>query len=87
MVRLQQGAPAILTDSGGVQKEAYWLGRPCITLRDNTEWTETVSAGWNTLVGADAKAIVRAVRELKIPSTRPVLYGDRHAASRIAALL
>ncbi len=87
MVRLQQGAHAILTDSGGVQKEAYWLGRPCITLRDNTEWTETVSAGWNTLVGADAVRIVRAVRELRIPLTRPALYGDRHAASRIAALL
>ncbi len=87
MVRLQQGAHAILTDSGGVQKEAYWLGRPCITLRDNTEWTETVSAGWNTLVGADARRIVRAVRELRLPATRPALYGDEHAASRIAALL
>ncbi|MBN8509033.1 MAG: UDP-N-acetylglucosamine 2-epimerase (non-hydrolyzing) [Burkholderiales bacterium] len=87
MVGLQLHARAILTDSGGVQKEAYWLGRPCLTLRDNTEWVETVAAGWNTLVGADTERIVAAVRDLQVPGSRPPLYGEGDAAARIAALL
>jgi UDP-N-acetylglucosamine 2-epimerase len=87
MVGLQMHARAILTDSGGVQKEAYWLGRPCITLRDNTEWVETVAMGWNTLVGADTERIVAAVRDLHLPDSRPPLYGEGDAAARIAALL
>jgi UDP-N-acetylglucosamine 2-epimerase len=87
MVCLQRFARAILTDSGGVQKEAYWLGRPCITLRDRTEWVETVDAGWNRLVGANTELIVEAVRELREPADRPALYGEGDAAARIAALL
>jgi UDP-N-acetylglucosamine 2-epimerase len=87
MVRLQQAARAILTDSGGVQKEAYWLGRPCITLRDTTEWVETVETGWNRLVGADTGAIVSAATRISVPSARPPLYGDGMASDRIAALL
>jgi UDP-N-acetylglucosamine 2-epimerase len=87
MVRLQQGARAIVTDSGGVQKEAYWLARPCITLRDSTEWVETVQAGWNILAGADTQRIVQAIRTIAPPEERPPLYGDAHAARRIAALI
>jgi UDP-N-acetylglucosamine 2-epimerase len=87
MVALERAARVILTDSGGVQKEAYWLGVPCITLRDETEWVETVQAGWNTLVGADTQRILQAAREACIPSESSHLYGDAHAAQRIAALL
>lgn len=62
MAGLENNARLILTDSGGIQKEAMWLGVPCITLRDETEWIETVEAGWNLLTGADADAIIRAVK-------------------------
>jgi UDP-N-acetylglucosamine 2-epimerase (non-hydrolysing)/UDP-GlcNAc3NAcA epimerase len=75
------GASAVLTDSGGVQKEAYLAGVPCVTLRANTEWVETVSAGWNTLVDLDARAALSAL-ERRPPDERPQLYGDGHAAQR-----
>jgi UDP-GlcNAc3NAcA epimerase len=87
MIRLQQGARAVLTDSGGVQKEAYWLGVPCVTLRDETEWVDTLAAGWNVLAGTDAVRIVEAVRALAPPAARPVLYGGEGAAERIVDLL
>ncbi len=74
-------ARAVLTDSGGVQKEAYLAGVPCVTLRANTEWVETVQAGWNTLVDLDAKAALDALRT-KPPTDRPELYGDGQAAER-----
>lgn len=74
-------ARAVLTDSGGVQKEAYLAGVPCVTLRANTEWVETVQAGWNTLVDLDAAAALRAL-EAEPPAERPRLYGDGHAAER-----
>jgi UDP-N-acetylglucosamine 2-epimerase (non-hydrolysing)/UDP-GlcNAc3NAcA epimerase len=74
-------ARAVLTDSGGVQKEAYLAGVPCVTLRANTEWVETVEAGWNTLVDLDAGA-ARAALERRPPAERPTLYGDGHAAER-----
>lgn len=82
MVRLMQSARMVLSDSGGVQKEAYWLGVPCVTLRDETEWVETVDAGWNILAGADTERIVQCVRSFVPPVQRPVLYGDGHAAGR-----
>ncbi len=74
-------ARAVLTDSGGVQKEAYLAGVPCITLRANTEWVETVAASWNTLVDLDAEAALAALATSP-PSERPQLYGDGHAAER-----
>jgi UDP-GlcNAc3NAcA epimerase len=74
-------ARAVLTDSGGVQKEAYLAGVPCITLRANTEWVETVSSGWNTLVDLDAGAALAAL-DAQPPRERPQLYGDGHAAER-----
>ena len=74
-------ARAVVTDSGGIQKEAYLAGVPCITLRANTEWIETVRAGWNTLVDLDADAALAAL-ERHPPMERPPLYGDGHAAER-----
>ena len=79
-------AKAVLTDSGGVQKEAYLAGVPCVTLRERTEWTETVVAGWNTLVSLDADAAVAALARTP-PTTRPPLYGDGHAGLRIVQAL
>jgi UDP-GlcNAc3NAcA epimerase len=84
---LASQARLVLTDSGGVQKEAYWYGVPCITLRTSTEWVETLETGWNRLVGTDPDLIVQAVREARAPTERPVLYGDGRASERIADLL
>ena len=88
MVALEQAARVILTDSGGVQKEAFFYGVPCITMRDETEWVETVDLGWNRLVGASGISIVSAVTEImrgcpKAVNSTP--YGRGRAASDILA--
>jgi UDP-GlcNAc3NAcA epimerase len=80
------GARAMLTDSGGVQKEAYLAGVKCVTLRDSTEWVETVNNGWNTLVDLDLDATLGAL-ERPVPTQRPELYGDGHAAERCVAAI
>ena len=80
-------ARVIATDSGGLQKEAYWYGVPCVTMRPSTEWVDTVAVGANVLVDDDPDAIVAAVRAATFPEDAPSLYGDGHAAERIARAL
>ena len=80
-------ARVILTDSGGVQKEAYWDGVPCVTMRPSTEWVDTVEVGANVLVDDDPDEIVRAVAAARFPDDAPELYGDGQASGRIAAAL
>jgi UDP-GlcNAc3NAcA epimerase len=86
MVALEQHASLILTDSGGVQKEAFFYGVPCITMRDETEWVETVQLGWNQLTGANAKSIMNAVD--KYFTQKPIAspsqpYGNGNASRMI----
>ena len=85
-LQLLRHARAVLTDSGGVQKEAYLQGVPCVTLRDTTEWVETVEAGWNVLVDLDSDAALAAL-ERNPPAERPELYGGGHAAERVCEVL
>jgi UDP-N-acetylglucosamine 2-epimerase len=85
-LKLALHARAVLTDSGGVQKEAYLLGVPCLTLRDTTEWVETVEAGWNVLVDLDRDAALAAL-ERRPPTERPELYGGGHASDRVCEVV
>ena len=85
-LKLVRHSRAVLTDSGGVQKEAYLLGVPCVTLRDTTEWVETVESGWNVLVDLDRDAAIAAL-ERNPPPERPELYGGGHAAERVCDIV
>ncbi len=87
MLALEKHARKILTDSGGVQKEAYILGVPCITLRQETEWVETLQGGWNTLVGTNPEAVTQALEASAPQASRPAVFGDGNAAGRMVALL
>ncbi|MFL5953933.1 MAG: UDP-N-acetylglucosamine 2-epimerase, partial [Gaiellaceae bacterium] len=85
MLALVEGAELVVTDSGGLQKEAYWLRVPCVTLRPNTEWVDTVASGANAL--AEPDGLAAAMAGARFPENAPPLYGDGHAAERIAASL
>jgi UDP-N-acetylglucosamine 2-epimerase len=85
MLALVAGAEAVVTDSGGLQKEAYWLRVPCVTLRKSTEWVDTVAAGANRL--AEPESLADALATASFPERAPQLYGDGHAAGRVAAAL
>ena len=87
MSALSSQARVIVTDSGGLQKEAYWYGVPCVTARPSTEWVDTVEVGANVLVDDDPERIAAAVREARMPDERPPLYGDGHASERVADAL
>jgi UDP-N-acetylglucosamine 2-epimerase len=90
MIKLMSHARMILTDSGGVQREAYWLRTPCLVLREETEWVETVNTGWNLLVGTDTKKIVEGMKRLegsKPREKRRELFGDGKASEQIVQIL
>ncbi|HUK93598.1 MAG TPA: UDP-N-acetylglucosamine 2-epimerase (non-hydrolyzing) [Gaiellaceae bacterium] len=88
MLALVAGSTCVVTDSGGLQKEAYWLRIPCVTLRPSTEWVDTVLAGANTLVDPDhPEGIGAALANARFPDDAPTLYGDAHAAERVADAL
>lgn len=88
MLALVAGAARVVTDSGGLQKEAYWLGVPCITLRPSTEWVDTVRLGANVLVDpADPGELGQALADARFPANAPPLYGDGRASERVAASL
>ena len=87
MAALVSQARVLVTDSGGLQKEAYWYGVPCVTARPSTEWVDTVELGANVLVDDDPEKLAAAVVAARMPEERPPLYGDGHAAERVAASL
>jgi UDP-GlcNAc3NAcA epimerase len=87
MAALVSQARVLVTDSGGLQKEAYWYGVPCVTARPSTEWVDTVEVGANVLVDDDPDKLAHAVVAARMPAKRPQLYGDGHAAERVAASL
>jgi UDP-N-acetylglucosamine 2-epimerase len=87
MAALVSQARVLVTDSGGLQKEAYWYGVPCVTARPSTEWVDTVELGANVLVDDDPDRLAVAVAAARMPEKRPQLYGDGHAAERVAASL
>ncbi len=87
MIALESACRFVVTDSGGVQKEAFFFNKPCITLRDATEWVELVEHGWNALAGADTGSIVNAIHNIKKPEYAPLLYGDGQCARKIASII
>lgn len=87
IIALESNARLIATDSGGVQREAYFLGIPCLTLRDETEWVETVEAGWNKLVGVEPEQVLEAWHSFAPPPTRPPIFGEGHTGQRIVQIL
>ncbi len=86
-IALLMAAGKVITDSGGVQKEAYFFGVPCVTVRDETEWIETVEDGWNALVGTETEDILDAIHKFNPAGTKSKSFGDGHAAEQIARIL
>jgi UDP-GlcNAc3NAcA epimerase len=87
MMMLEENARMIATDSGGVQREAYFMGVPCITLREDTEWIETVEAGWNKLVGTQTQSILQSWFNFNPTHEQPAIFGDGNASERILEIL
>lgn len=87
MICLEVNAEKIITDSGGVQKEAYFFDVPCITIREETEWVETVEDGWNILVGTEKDLIYKSIQEFQPKTEKKALFGDGHSAEKIANIL
>jgi UDP-N-acetylglucosamine 2-epimerase len=88
MLLLQSSSKLIMTDSGGMQKEAFWLGIPCVTLRRDTEWTETIESGWNILAGPDRQQILNAVEWFSTIQLNPAtIVEDGKASERISDIL
>lgn len=87
MVQFLADAKLVLTDSGGLQKEAYWMKVPCVTLREESEWVETVTSGWNHIAGVDPEKILGIIGSLKTPKEHPDFYGAGDAAERICAAM
>jgi UDP-N-acetylglucosamine 2-epimerase len=90
MLKLERHAKVIFTDSGGVQKEAYWFRVPCITLREETEWMETIRSGWNVLVGTESDSIVKETKRQKgrrLPASKTGIFGDGKASEKIIQVL
>lgn len=87
MLKLMAGAMKIMTDSGGIQKEAYLLGVPCITLRENTEWVETLEGGWNVLVGSDKSKIINAIFDPPAMKAQRKVFGNGRACEMISRTL
>jgi UDP-N-acetylglucosamine 2-epimerase len=87
MIILEGNAKLIATDSGGVQREAYFSKVPCLTLRDETEWVETVEAGWNKIVGTDPEKVLAVWKEFVPPSDYPYIFGNGRAAYKIVEIL
>jgi UDP-N-acetylglucosamine 2-epimerase len=87
MLGLVKSARCVITDSGGLQKEAVWLGVPCVTVRDETEWIETLEGGWNVVVGANPERLVAAATRPRPTTPCPAVFGDGRAAVRIVEVL
>ncbi|GAB6168152.1 UDP-N-acetylglucosamine 2-epimerase (non-hydrolyzing) [Clostridium carnis] len=87
MLMLEENSKKIVTDSGGVQKEAYFVSKPCITMRDETEWVETVENGWNVIVGTDKNKILDAIKNFTPKDEKPNIFGDGNAAVKVKELI
>jgi len=87
MLALERNARAVLSDSGGVRREAYFLGVPSVTLRDSSEWPETLETGWDVLAGTNPDRIVEAAQRTRPETPRPPIFGDRRTAARIVEVL